>query len=181
MVRFNNYLPRKRKILILIFVISLIIRIGFGIYSYQTMGTSKFVDDWDYISFANNLIEQGIFVTDLSTFYSNSHEVGPGFPIIIALSLKIFGESYLPIIILNAIISSLIPIIIFYLGKEIFNKEVGLISSLWSIFYVLHIIYIPFVLIEGGYTEKKVNQIYHNHLVKNFIGLEKIIRKYFND
>jgi len=40
---------------------------------------------------------------------------------------------------------------------------------------------IPFVLIEGGYTEKKVNQIYHNHLVKNFIGLEKIIEKYIND
>ena len=40
---------------------------------------------------------------------------------------------------------------------------------------------IPFVLIEGGYTEKKVNQIYHNHLVKNFIGLEKIIEKYLND
>ena len=40
---------------------------------------------------------------------------------------------------------------------------------------------IPFILIEGGYTEKKVNQIYHNHLVKNFIGLEKIIEKYLND
>ena len=40
---------------------------------------------------------------------------------------------------------------------------------------------IPFVLIEGGYTEKKINQIYHNHLVKNFIGLEKIIKKYLND
>ena len=40
---------------------------------------------------------------------------------------------------------------------------------------------IPFVLIEGGYTEKKVDQIYHNHLVKNFIGLEKIIEKYLND
>ena len=40
---------------------------------------------------------------------------------------------------------------------------------------------IPFVLIEGGYTEKKVNQIYHNYLVKNFIGLEKIIEKYIND
>ncbi len=40
---------------------------------------------------------------------------------------------------------------------------------------------IPFVLIEGGYTEKKVNQIYHNHLVKNFVGLEKIIKKYLND
>ena len=40
---------------------------------------------------------------------------------------------------------------------------------------------IPFILIEDGYTEKKVNQIYHNHLVKNFIGLEKIIEKYIND
>jgi phosphoglycolate phosphatase len=40
---------------------------------------------------------------------------------------------------------------------------------------------IPFILIEGGYTEKKVNQIYHNHLAKNFLGLEKIIEKYLND
>ena len=37
---------------------------------------------------------------------------------------------------------------------------------------------IPFVLIEGGYTEKKTNEIYHDHLVKNFLGLEKIIEKY---
>jgi len=37
------------------------------------------------------------------------------------------------------------------------------------------------VLIEGGYTEKKVNQIYHNHLVKNLVGIEKIIKKDLND
>ena len=40
---------------------------------------------------------------------------------------------------------------------------------------------IPFVLIEGGYTEKKVNQIYHDHVVKNFVDLEKIIEKYLSD
>ena len=40
---------------------------------------------------------------------------------------------------------------------------------------------IPFVLIEGGYTVKKVNQIYHSHAVKNFLGLEKIVEKYLND
>jgi len=37
---------------------------------------------------------------------------------------------------------------------------------------------IPFVLIDNGYTEKKSNEIYHNHLVKDFINLEKIIEKY---
>ena len=37
---------------------------------------------------------------------------------------------------------------------------------------------IPFVLIEDGYTEKKTNEIYHDYLVKDFVGLEKIIEKY---
>ena len=37
---------------------------------------------------------------------------------------------------------------------------------------------IPFVLIQDGYTEKKTNEIYHDHLVKDFVGLEKIIKKY---
>jgi len=37
---------------------------------------------------------------------------------------------------------------------------------------------IPFILIEDGYTEKKINEIYHNHLIKDFIGLEKIIQEY---
>ena len=40
---------------------------------------------------------------------------------------------------------------------------------------------IPFVLIEDGYTEKKSNEIYHDHLVKDFVNLEKIINNYLND
>jgi len=40
---------------------------------------------------------------------------------------------------------------------------------------------IPFVLLENGYTEKKVEEIHHNHLVKDFNDLEKIVIKYIND
>ena len=40
---------------------------------------------------------------------------------------------------------------------------------------------IPFILIENGYTEKKSSEIYHDHLVKDFVGLEKIIEKYIHD
>ena len=40
---------------------------------------------------------------------------------------------------------------------------------------------IPFILIENGYTKKNPEQIIHKHLIKNFIGLEKIIEKYIND
>jgi len=37
---------------------------------------------------------------------------------------------------------------------------------------------IPFILLEDGYTEKKTSEIYHNHITKDFVGLEKIVKKY---
>ena len=40
---------------------------------------------------------------------------------------------------------------------------------------------VPMILLEDGYTEKKVEQIYHNHLIKDFIGIEKIILNYLDD
>ena len=40
---------------------------------------------------------------------------------------------------------------------------------------------IPFILLENGYTEKKSNEIHHNHLIKDFIGMEKLVSSYLND
>jgi len=37
---------------------------------------------------------------------------------------------------------------------------------------------IPIILLEDGYTEKNTTEIYHNHLVKDFIGIEKIVLEY---
>jgi len=37
---------------------------------------------------------------------------------------------------------------------------------------------IPIILLENGYTEKNTTEIYHNHLIKDYIGIEKIISKY---
>ena len=37
---------------------------------------------------------------------------------------------------------------------------------------------IPIILLKYGYTEKKSDEIYHNHLIKDFVGIEKIITKY---
>ena len=37
----------------------------------------------------------------------------------------------------------------------------------------------PVILLEDGYTEKNTTEIYHNHLVKDFVGIEKIVTKYF--
>ena len=40
---------------------------------------------------------------------------------------------------------------------------------------------IPMILLENGYTDKKTEQIYYNHLIKDFTEIEKIITSYLND
>ena len=37
---------------------------------------------------------------------------------------------------------------------------------------------ITFILLKDGYTEKKVSEIYHDHLIKDFNGIEQLINKY---
>ena len=37
---------------------------------------------------------------------------------------------------------------------------------------------IPVILMEDGYTEKNITEIYHNHLIKDFVGIENIISEY---
>ena len=40
---------------------------------------------------------------------------------------------------------------------------------------------VPMILLENGYTDKKIEQLHHDHLIKDFIDLEKIISSYLND
>ena len=37
---------------------------------------------------------------------------------------------------------------------------------------------IKFILLKDGYTEKKVSEIYHDHLIKDFKDIEQLINKY---
>ena len=37
---------------------------------------------------------------------------------------------------------------------------------------------IPVILLKDGYTKKNTTEIHHNHLVKDFVGIEKIVLKY---
>lgn len=134
------------KLLLLFFLISLGLKLAFGIVAYEMHSTKNFVDDWDYISYANQIIEQGIWVLDSSKLKDGG--VGMGLGMILAIMFSIFGENYLVVIILNAILGALLTIIIFFIGRYIFNAKVGLLASFWTIPYVLYYQWIPRVLKE---------------------------------
>jgi len=132
--------------LIAIVGIAFLTRIAFGIIIYNNIGTNNFMDSWDYISYANNILSQGIWVPDISALRSNSHLGGPGFPLVLAGLFYLFGENYLIVVLFNALVSAIVVVLIFFLGKEIFNEKIGIYVAGWATFYVLFFKYIPNVL-----------------------------------
>ncbi len=147
-MRNNFFLNINFKAISIILAISLIFRVGYSIYSFNTIDTSRFGDDWDYISYAQNILDQGVWVEDISKLRGNAHLVGPGFPLVLAGIFKIFGEKYVAVYLINSLISSIMVVLMIYLGKELFNNRVGFMSGTWCVFYVLFIYYIPTCLKE---------------------------------
>tara|TARA_B100000315_G_scaffold259516_1_gene315887 strand:+ start:6245 stop:7567 length:1323 start_codon:yes stop_codon:yes gene_type:complete len=142
------FIIKKVNILVIVFIISLLIRFGYAFYSYQNTGIGRFDDDWDYISYATAILNHGIWLSDISLIQSDAAIISPGFPLILAGIFYIFGQSYITVFLINSIISSIMVLILFGIGKELFNTRVGLMASSWSSFYILFIYYIPTCLKE---------------------------------
>ena len=96
-------------------------------------------------------------------------------------NIKIATYTYEPFTLaLVRVFFACLPLVFLCFFKKI--KILGF-SKNWKPYAVIGLcnIVIPFILIDDGYTEMKSNQIYHDHLVKDFIGIEKIIEKYLHD
>lgn len=131
------------------FVLSFIIRLIYCIYYDYTFAFTTFGDDLDYISYANNILVQGITVKDISQMYGNAHLSGIGWPLILASVFKIFGENYYIVYLLNILFSSFQVVLVYLVAKEIFNKHVAIFSAVWCAFYIKFIKYTPSILKEN--------------------------------
>ena len=150
-------MKENTKLIISIFCIAFLIRFLFLLIMPQFFDRMfHFRDDWIYLTYAKNIISQGIWVPDITrmdlSIYGDpyiAHDVGPGWPLILSLIILLFGENLQIIMFLNVILSSLTCIVIYHLGKEVFNKEIGIMSFIWSTIYVYFMVYIPRVLKEN--------------------------------
>ena len=136
-----------KKIMFLIFCMALVIRLTFVFLSYNTGVLKHHADDRTYWDFAINIVKQGPLVLDTTNLRIVSKMIGPGLPWIMAIVLSIVGTNsetgWLAVFILNAIASSFLSVMIFIVGKKLFNKKVGVSAGLWSTIYILFIKYCP--------------------------------------
>ena len=122
-IKIDDYLI-KQKYLLFIFLISISIRIVSSfIFDFQ------FPDANHYLFMSIELEKNLIFENDLSM---------PGYPFILMISNILFNNHY----ILDLLLSSFFPIIIYFLSLSIFKKKkIALITSLITAFYPMNIFY----------------------------------------
>ena len=150
-------MKENTKLIISIFCIAFIVRVIFFLIMPQFFDRMfRFWDDWIYLEYAKNILNQGWWVLDISKLdvnidgrQYNADGVAPGYPLVVSLIMFLFGDDLRVIMFLNVIFSSLTCIVIYYLGKEVFYKQIGILSSFWSIIYVYFMIYMPRVLKEN--------------------------------
>lgn len=181
---------KKTKYLYLLVIIAFLVRIIFGISFYLNNDTSKFSDDFDYISYARAIQNEGIFKTsveeinkphiDFDRDYKTTHLAGPGYPIILAFLFSVFGEYYLLPIILNALLNTLLCVFIYLISIEHFNKKIAFFTLIWSTFYIYLFRFVPFLLKETLVFTLFIGMIYFllkSRLHKNWIYV--IITSFF--
>lgn len=83
--------------------------------------------NFTYYRYGENILEQGLFVKDLKKLGFVASIVGPGIGWIFVFIFLIFGPHWLSVFIVSAVISSLITVYIYKIGKLLFNKEVVLL------------------------------------------------------
>jgi 4-amino-4-deoxy-L-arabinose transferase-like glycosyltransferase len=105
-------------------------------------------DEPGYDQIAVNFLNGRGFVTDDGLYARR----GPVYPLFLATIYLILGHSFVGVRFIQAIIGALTSLIIYPIGKEMFNRKVGLISAFISVFYYPFIQQSAYLLTEVPFT-----------------------------
>lgn len=126
-----NLFKNEKQGLLVLFVFAMIIRIIFVVIYYDVYSTDRFADARMYLRSG-----ESIALADWNPLHSDRHPymiVAPWIPIMVALCYKLFGTAIIPMFTYNIIVGSLSVPVLYYLGKEMFNKKEGWIMAVWAV------------------------------------------------
>lgn len=121
---------------LLIFIFAFLIRISVQYY----MGSFITPETWEYEKVVNNFFAGRGLVFDL---YGTAHSslLTPLYPMICILTYSLSGHSFFAMAIIQSIISSLICVVIFWIGRDLFGTKVGLLAGALTIIHPGIVIY----------------------------------------
>ncbi|MBN1930083.1 MAG: glycosyltransferase family 39 protein [Desulfobacterales bacterium] len=139
----RNY---EKRTLLFFFILTLILKIIYVVIYFHSAGTTNWSDDWQYLSMGKQIADGNWSPVMKSLPFMI---VAPMIPVLIALFTKIFGSAFFSFLLYNILITSLVVIVLFYLGKEIFHRKVGWALAFWGVFNLEYFRYNPHFLKEA--------------------------------
>lgn len=139
-MRFKKFKGNK---LLFIFFSALIIRVVVSLLFYENEVWEKFADDNSRLAYSEYIIENG-FLSEIERFDITRKETlfAPFLPAIMSVKILLLGYNWLPLFLLNAIIGSLLCLVIYKISRFYFNEEISLLAAAWAALYPNYIRYI---------------------------------------
>ena len=123
-------------ILLLAFFIRFSFLLEFRPTVFFNASLMKGMDQRTFNNWANNIVENP-WTGDGKVFY-----MAPGYPYFVAGIYKMFGSSnYFAVAFIQILLDTLLCLLLFFLGKWLFNKRVGLLAAFFAAFYRPSIFY----------------------------------------
>jgi len=107
-----------------------------------------FGDDLDYVALGKLLAHGGGYELDGSpTAYRP-----PGYPLLLSLSFRLFGETLVPVRLAQAAADMISCLLVFSIGKKLFGDRVGLIAAGIFALFPMQILYVSLLMTETVFT-----------------------------
>jgi 4-amino-4-deoxy-L-arabinose transferase-like glycosyltransferase len=138
-------MKNNARILAILAALTLIFRLAYIYYSWSDKGRANWIDDLYYLSMGEQ-IASGNWqpISDGKP----QMIVGPVIPLLVAAFILLFSDPIVPFFIFNALVTSFTVVLLFYIGKELFNEPVGWLLCIWGILFADHFKYLLHVLKE---------------------------------
>lgn len=135
--------------ILLIIILAAIMRLAYVFFYPQI---PVVCDPKQYDDIAMSLMQsRGFPISKIGNEYTGITRP-PGYPLFLALIFNIFGHNYQSVRIIQALLDSLNCLIIFYLGRSVFNSNVGRIAAICYAFYTPPIIFTGLLYTETLFT-----------------------------
>ena len=136
--------PRSGTLLLCILGAAVIVRIATVALFHPPLWS----DDIDYVALGKSVAHGGGYQSDgHATAYRP-----PGYPLLLAFSFRLFGESLVPVRTAQAAADLLSCFLVFVLGRKLFSERVGLIGAGIFALFPLEILYVSIMMTETVFT-----------------------------
>lgn len=173
--------PHYRKLLYAIVLAAAMLRFGTVLLFHPQLLS----DDRDYDYIARSLVSgDGYKIDGKLTAYRV-----PGYPLLLAGTYALFGDTKAPIRILQAMSDVISCLLLFAIGKKLFSEKVGLLAAAALALFPIQILYVSHVMTETLFTtlflliiflaikeKDESNWLRNNLILGALIGVSALIR-----